>query len=81
MKKKIGITFDSELYRKVKIYCAENGLTISDFIQNAVDMYLTRVEIIEEEIKNRMMEDMIEDNYSQIVKQSIESYVIGKGEE
>lgn len=81
MKRKIGIVFDSELYKKVKVYCAENGLTISDFIQNAVDMYLTRVEIIEEEIKNRMMEDMIEDNYSQIVKQSIESYIIGQGEE
>ena len=81
MKKKIGITFDRELYRRVKIYCAENGFTISEFIENAVDVYLTRVEIIEEEIKNRMMEDMIEDNYSEIVKQSIESYVIGQGEE
>lgn len=80
MKKRVGIMFESELYRKVKVYCAERGLTISEFIENAVDMYLTRVEIIEEEIRNRRMEDLIEDNYNEIVKQSVDTYIIGPEE-
>lgn len=79
MKKKVGIMFDSELYKKVKVYCAEKGFTISEFIENAVDVYITRMEVIEEELRSRRLE--VEDNYSEIVKQSIESYVIGQGEE
>lgn len=77
MKKKVGLLINSELYRRVKVYCAKNGIGISEFIENAVDMYLTRIEIIEEEIKNRKLEDLIEDNYIENVKQSVDSYIIG----
>ena len=81
MKKKVGIMFNSELYKKVKVYCAERGYTISEFIENAVDIYLTRMEVIEEELKRRRLEDLVEDKYSEIVKQSIDTYYIGQGEE
>lgn len=81
MKKKVCIMIYNDIYRRVKVYCAKNGIGISEFIENAVEMYLDRIEIIEEEIKNRKLEDLIEDKYIESVKQSVTVNEIGPREE
>lgn len=80
MRKKVGISISQELYRKVKIYCAKNEIGISELFEYVVEMYLQRIKILEEEMKNREMGDYIEDNYAEIVKQSIEVDEIGPNE-
>jgi len=72
LKKKIGITMNSKLYRKVKVYCARNDVSISEFIEYAVNLYLQRVEMIEREMKNMEIGYLVEDNYSNIIKQDLE---------
>lgn len=77
MKKKVGISISEGVYKKVKVYCAVNNVKISELFEYAVSMYLQRIELIEEEMKNRSLGDLIEDNYSEIVSESIKVNEIG----
>lgn len=77
MKKKVGISISEGVYKKVKVYCAVNNVKISELFEYAVSMYLQRIELIEEEMKNRRLGDLIEDNYSEIVSESIKVNEIG----
>lgn len=63
MKKKVGITLDNEIYRRVKIYCAKKEISISELFAYAVEMYINRVEILEGEIERQVFEDEIERKY------------------
>jgi len=82
MKRKIGLTIDSSLYKRVKLYCAERDIAISELFSYAVEMYIERMEILEEEMKNRKISDLVEDNYNEIIKQDlVEIKEIGPGEE
>lgn len=80
MRKKVGITIDVDLYKKVKLYCAKNDVRISDLFEYSVEMYLQRMECIEEEMKRKEYGDYIEDRYSEMVKQSINVSEIGPKE-
>jgi len=37
-----GINIDKELKRKLKVYCAENGITLTEAIETAITEYLQR---------------------------------------
>lgn len=80
MRKKVGITIDVDLYKKVKLYCAKNDVRISELFEYSVEMYLERMETLEEEMKNRELGGFIEDNYTEIVKQSVNVNEIGPEE-
>lgn len=71
MRRKIGLTIDSSLYKRVKLYCAERDIAISELFSYAVEMYINRLEMIEQEMKNREISNIIEDNYNEIVKQDL----------
>ncbi len=42
--KRTTIDLDEELYRRVKIYCAENGTTIADVVRKLLEGILEKAE-------------------------------------
>lgn len=63
MKKKVGVMMDSELYKKVKVYCAKKDISISELFAYAVELYMQRLEIIDGEVERQVYEDEVEKQY------------------
>lgn len=63
MKKKVGLMIDNDLYKRVKVYCAEKDISISELFECAIELYIHRMEMIEKEIERQVFEDEVEKQY------------------